>query len=76
MPQETVDNKLSNAMMGYWTRFAATGDPNGGGAVVWPRYDKAARHLDFGDVVKVGQSLKGEACDAIEPRLRATWSPQ
>ena len=76
LPQETVDNKLSSAMMGYWTRFAATGDPNGGGAVVWPRYDTAARHLEFGDVVKVGQSLKAEMCDAIEPRLRATWSTQ
>lgn len=76
MPHEKVDEKLSSAMMGYWTRFAATGDPNGAGAVVWPRYDKDARHLEFGDVVKVGQSLKGEACDAIEPRLRATWSAQ
>jgi para-nitrobenzyl esterase len=76
MPQETVDDKLSSAMMGYWTRFAAAGDPNGGGAVVWPRYDTAARHLELGDVVKVSQSLKGEFCDAIEPRLRATWSAQ
>ena len=30
---------LANDIMGYWTRFAATGDPNGGGAVVWPQYD-------------------------------------
>ena len=25
--------------MGYWTRFAAAGDPNGAGATVWPAYD-------------------------------------
>jgi para-nitrobenzyl esterase len=28
---------LSAQMMGYWTRFAATGNPNGGGAPAWPR---------------------------------------
>jgi len=26
-------------MIGYWTRFAATGDPNGAGATAWPAYD-------------------------------------
>jgi para-nitrobenzyl esterase len=30
---------LANQIMGYWTRFAATGDPNGSGTVPWPRYD-------------------------------------
>ena len=25
-------------MMGYWTRFAATGNPNGGGAPNWPAF--------------------------------------
>lgn len=30
---------FSQALMGYWRRFAATGDPNGAGAVAWPQYD-------------------------------------
>jgi penicillin-binding protein 1B len=30
---------LSGQIMGYWTRFAKTGDPNGSGATQWPRYD-------------------------------------
>ena len=30
---------LSLQMMGYWTSFAATGNPNGAGAVQWPAYD-------------------------------------
>ena len=30
---------LADAMAGYWTRFAATGDPNGDGAPEWPEYD-------------------------------------
>jgi len=29
---------FSNALMGYWTRFAAKGNPNGPGAFHWPRY--------------------------------------
>jgi len=29
---------LSNQFIGYWTRFAASGNPNGRGAVVWPRF--------------------------------------
>jgi para-nitrobenzyl esterase len=30
--------KLSNIMIGYWTQFASTGDPNFAGAPVWAPY--------------------------------------
>jgi para-nitrobenzyl esterase len=30
---------LSSDIMGYWSRFAKNGDPNGAGAVTWPKYD-------------------------------------
>lgn len=30
---------FAGQMMGYWSRFAKTGDPNGSGAVQWPPYD-------------------------------------
>ncbi|HYL60131.1 MAG TPA: carboxylesterase family protein [Candidatus Acidoferrales bacterium] len=30
---------LSDTMIGYWTQFAATGDPNFGGAPTWLPYD-------------------------------------
>ena len=33
------DRKLSDAIMTYWTNFAMTGDPNGGGQPVWPKYN-------------------------------------
>ncbi|MFI7416457.1 carboxylesterase/lipase family protein [Nonomuraea sp. NPDC049684] len=31
--------RLSDDMIGYWTRFARTGDPNGDRATRWPPYD-------------------------------------
>lgn len=36
---------FSQALIGYWTRFAATGDPNGDGAVAWPQYDASTEGM-------------------------------
>jgi para-nitrobenzyl esterase len=36
---------FSSELMGYWTRFAATGDPNGPGATQWLPYDAADEHM-------------------------------
>jgi para-nitrobenzyl esterase len=35
----TADLAFSQTLMGYWTRFNASGNPNGAGAVTWPLYD-------------------------------------
>ena len=42
------DRILSQQMIGYWTNFAKTGDPNGTGLPRWHRYDAdwAVLHLD------------------------------
>jgi para-nitrobenzyl esterase len=32
------EQALSGAMMNYWTRFAASGDPNGGTEPAWPHF--------------------------------------
>jgi para-nitrobenzyl esterase len=65
---EQADLDLSDAMMGYWARFAATGDPNGEGAVPWPPYDvRSDQCLVLGDTVHQGGSgLYKAACDLAD----------
>ncbi len=40
-PWRDADRQVSDMVMGYWTQFATTGDPNRSGLPAWPRYDKA-----------------------------------
>ena len=42
---DAEDLRLATVMTGYWTRFAATGDPNQPGLPNWPEYDPAGDHV-------------------------------
>lgn len=71
---DPVDTALSEAMIGYWTRFAATGDPNGAGAPTWPSYAADDPHLVFDATIDAGAELKPTECamweafyDAVSP---------
>jgi para-nitrobenzyl esterase len=55
---------LSDEMMEYWARFAATGDPNGAGAVQWLPYDAYENilYLD-NDIVNLAGGYRNPQCD-------------
>jgi len=45
-PFSAAQLTLSAQMMRYWSRFAATGNPNGGGAPYWPAFDPASPRME------------------------------
>ena len=75
LPRDETDEALSQAMAGYWTRFAATGDPNGGQAPTWPVHggDREA-YLELGNTIAAKVDLKRDVCDALEPAMRSGWA--
>jgi para-nitrobenzyl esterase len=61
------DIRLSGDMIGYWTRFAKTGDPNGEGATAWPRYETATdRNIELGKEITIKEGLDAQACDLAD----------
>ncbi|HYC75546.1 carboxylesterase/lipase family protein [Brevundimonas sp.] len=47
-PTAEMDQRQADAMAGYWTTFAARGDPNGGRRPAWPEFGAAPdRLLEF-----------------------------
>lgn len=62
---EDADRALSEAMMGCWTRFAATGDPNGGGAsAAWPAYaSDTSQYQELDAVISTRSNLFQQAYD-------------
>ena len=70
------DRALSQAMMGYWTRFAKTGDPNGDGAPAWPRYgSRTDLSLELGDEILPRSGATRDICDFFD-RVAVERSPR
>jgi para-nitrobenzyl esterase len=45
---------VADNLVDFWTRFAKTGDPNGGVNVTWPQYTRGdGRYLDINNVSTV-----------------------
>lgn len=55
---------FATQMMGYWSRFAITGNPNVSGSTVWPRYDPATEAmLQLDDTQTVLNGYHNPQCD-------------
>jgi para-nitrobenzyl esterase len=55
---------LVDAMEGYWTRFAQSGDPNGGSDPSWPAYTTAGdQNLNLDTSITTGTGLDKANCD-------------
>jgi para-nitrobenzyl esterase len=54
LPGIPADPAVRDNLVDLWTRFAKTGDPNGGMNVTWPQYTRAGgRYLDINDTPTV-----------------------
>ncbi|WP_434386824.1 carboxylesterase/lipase family protein [Melittangium boletus] len=61
-----AERALSSTIIGYWTRFAAQGDPNGTGAPAWPAFTpKHEAVLGLDTHVAPGSPLNVERCAAL-----------
>ena len=53
-------------MTTYWSNFARTGDPNGGGLPSWPRYDNGHRVLHLDETITDAPESHRERYQALE----------
>jgi para-nitrobenzyl esterase len=61
-----ADMTFSQSLMGYWTRFAGTGNPNGSGAIAWPQYDPATDSmLQLDDTFVAINGYHNPQCDYL-----------
>ena len=59
-----AESALSDAMVGYWSRFAAGGDPDGAGAAAWPAFTAAGdEYLGLDDTIAAGAGVRTARCD-------------
>jgi para-nitrobenzyl esterase len=65
---DETDYALSEAMMDYWTAFAASGDPNGVGTpMTWPAYTpEAAEYLELGAAIAPAANLFQPAYELVK----------
>ena len=67
LPIDDIDRRLTGAMMGYWTNFAANGNPNGPELPEWPMYEDANKpYMDLGDEVVSGEGFRRDRCDFMD----------
>ena len=72
------DHELSAQMSQYWVNFAKTGDPNGEGLPVWPKYDRegeaAIEFATFGTAA--ASKIRETRLDLFDDSYRAAETDQ
>ena len=59
-----AERELSDTMTGYWSRFAATGNPNGGRAPEWPAAKQGTDpYLQLDTTPNAGDGVRTAQCD-------------
>ena len=72
------DHELSGQMSQYWVNFAKTGDPNGDGLPLWPKYDRegepAIEFATFGTAA--ASKIRETKLDLFDDSYRAAATDQ
>jgi len=71
VPRQPYDQELADTVSSAWVRFAATGDPNGGGMATWPLFTITNEdYIEFGDdAVRAGTSFRRPYTDLYQQLL-------
>ena len=63
------ERELSRAMMDYWGRMAANGNPNGEGALEWPAFDSTDANIIFDLTLSTTTGWKDDRCNFWDAML-------
>ena len=70
IPDTARERQLSDAMIDYWTSFAATGTPRAEGAPAWPAFRDGRTVMHFADTPRATPRLLGPMYDLNEEVVR------
>jgi para-nitrobenzyl esterase len=74
---DAEDWNLARLMSGYWTQFAATGDPNRAGLPAWPEYDIGNdRCLEIGRKIQIRPTPNTRRFEVFDRWLQYALSKQ
>ncbi len=68
------DAELSRAMIGYWTQFVKTGNPNGSGLAAWPAFGRGGEAQELGRHVSPEADPREEKWTVFQEYLRSRLS--